>query len=203
MSNAAPVDPPEDHAPPILVAVPPLGELLAGDPPDFDDEPVAPVDADQANRWLYRIAQLDAADAADIEIANTERARIDLWLSLQLQRRAHDRDWLTKSLTLMHETAVRNGGPKTVHLPNGTLVARQQPPEWTFDDRFIDWAEKHNPDLLRRPPAEIDKNAAKKAIDPDGNIVSKLDPGDELFVAPGVTVIKRPDKVTIKAGGTR
>jgi hypothetical protein len=186
MSNPAHID--EPQAVTRLVAVPDLTDVLAGDPPEFDDEPVAPIDADQADRWLRRLRILAEQDDADTELANTERARIDLWLTLQQQHRAKDREWLESSLTLHMENHLRTAGPraaKTIHLPNGDLIARAAPPVYDYDDEeaFVVWAERTGREnLLRFRDPEPDKNAVKAAFPLAPGELAQLQPGTPTTV---------------------
>jgi hypothetical protein len=176
------------HPKPVLLAVPDLDELLAGDDPDWDTDPQPPVDADQADRWLRRLRILNEQEDADTELANTQRARIDLWLSLQNESRAKTRAWLEASLILHHEAYLRTAGPKaakTIHLPNGDLIARAQQPEWRYTDEaaFIGWAETNNRDeFLTRPAPVPDRNAVKRMLAPPAPVLESLTVGDPLDV---------------------
>lgn len=174
-----------------------LDALLSGDEPPYDTEPEAPIDADRANGMLRTLGRLQRELDAAKEMATAEHARVDLWLTLEADRIGKRVTWLRSALELFHERLLREDARrKTVHLPNGTLAAKAQPPEWQFDaDTFIAWAVENAPDLIRQRPApapEVDKTAAKKTLAfNDGRAITEH--GE--FV-PGVTVIERGPRFT-------
>jgi hypothetical protein len=195
-----------------LVAVPDLADVLAGDEPAFDTDPTPPLDADQADRWLRRLRILAEQDDADVELANTERARIDLWLSVQKARRAATTAWLEASLQMHMENHLRVGGEKaarTIHLPNGDLVARKQQPEYEYEDQdaFITWAERTGREhLLRYKDPEPDKNAVKAAFPLTPAELDSLRPGEPTGVLAEdrcacVTDTDDPDPTCTDCGG--
>lgn len=189
-----------------LTPVPNLDDILEGDDPDFDQEPVAAIDADQADRWLRRLGHLHADDRADEELANARIATINTWLMARREQRRRAVEYLERSLELWHAANVANGAAKTITLPAGKVASRAQQPEWDFDDAaFLAWATEHAPDLVNQPapPApRPDKPAAKKALTVAG--LDRARPGDELpvvdengEVVPGLVVVARGPKVTV------
>lgn len=182
-----------------------LEQFLAGDEPDFDADPTPPVDLDQAERWLRHVRRLTAELTQVVEVANAQRARIDLWESVETERLERRIAWFEQGLAAMHAAVLRDNpkGPKTLRLPSGQLKARGQQPEWEFDGPlFVAWAQRSRPALVNTPPppaAKPDKAEAKARLrvkDPDakpGDTVEVIDPltGE---VVPGVTVTIRGDK---------
>lgn len=166
-----------------------LDALLSGPEPDWDTDPEAPAGVDQANGMLRTLARLRRQLTDAEELAAAEHARVDLWLTVQAQRIGDRTRWLETALALWHAGLLRDDPRrKTVQLPNGTLTARAQTPEWRFDpETFIPWAEANAPHLLRHKPApapEIDKAAAKKSL------------ADAAGAVPGLTVVDRGPRFT-------
>lgn len=189
-----------------------LTEFLEGDDPDWDTDPAAhaPTDTDQADKWGRKLARLKADADADLELYNTEVARLQLWLSVRQARRDTQTAWLEGSLAEFHRRLIaRDPTASTVELPSVTLTARRQQPEWIYTDEteFVAWATTHRPELVRRPdppPPAPDKNAVKKALAFDatatpGADTPAFDPTSGE-IAPGVTVRRRPKKFTATPG---
>jgi hypothetical protein len=185
-----------------------LDEVLAGDEPDFDAEPIPPAGTEHANRMLRRLARLQREQQAAEDLANAERERINNWLAGEQLRIVKQQVWLEQSLAQFHR-AVLALDPKAIKisLPNGELQSRKQQPVWDFDDEtFLEWAEQHAPDLIRHPdppptpPPAIDKAAAKKALTPVDvdDTVERWVVAEGGEVVPGVTVTVRDRKYTIE-----
>jgi hypothetical protein len=185
-----------------------LDEFLSGDEPDYTTEPAAPVDMDQAERWLRHYRRLQTEADRALEVANAERARIDLWLSVELDRIGRQQAWFEQGLTQMHAAVLRvTPKAKTLRLPSGTLKARAQQPEWSIDDEpaFLTWAREHRPELVNQPvppPAKPAKADAKKVLELTepkaraGERVAVRDP-QSGEVVPGVTVLIRGEAFSI------
>lgn len=168
-----------------------LDDAMSGPDPDWDDEPTAAVDAEQADRWMTRLAVLARRDAQTRILAQLRRETVDRWETEQLERTARQREWLVVSLRGYHAALLaEDPRAKTVHLPSGTLTARAQQPVWEFGPEFTAWATVAAPELLRVPPPpepQPDKAAVKRALTVvDGRAVT----ADGEF-APGVTVTER------------
>lgn len=162
-----------------------LEALLAGDEPDWDTDLEAPEDADSADRMLRRMRLLREERDSALEVAQAQRARIDLWLSCEQSRIDARLESLRSALEIYHRRLLaQDSKRKTVSLPNGRLVSRAQQPEYQFEEPvFVDWAERYNPDLIRvKEVRSIDKAAAKKFVADQGTTI------------PGVTVVERGPK---------
>lgn len=205
----------EHHEPEHDAEVIDLDEFLAGPEPDFDTEPTAPVDMDQAERFLRHWRRLQADADRATEVANTQRARIDLWLSAELDRVGRQQRWFEQSLFGLHSAILRaTPKAKTLHLPSGSLRARAQQPEWAYDDEeaFVAWAVEHRPELAPDPvppplparkPAKAEAKKRLTLADPKarpGMSVGVIDP-DSGEVVPGLHVVIRGDTHWIELPG--
>lgn len=189
-------------------------ELLGPEPDyDTDPEPIGTADRDQANRHLARIAKLDAAIDADIEVAEAQIERTTAWLESRRTVHAAQRRWHEQILERYHR-AVLSVDPrlKTIKLPNGTLRARAQQPEWEWEDDgkvFGQWVWENRPDLAEAlvafPPAPDPKlvvTEAKKALTIEerkgSKVVARTFGKLEDGTAPaGVKVTERDDKFDV------
>lgn len=178
-----------------------LDALLSGDEPAWDDEPEAPAGADQANGYLRSLGRLQRQLDDVKELANSERARVDLWESVETGKLQSRMRWLRQALALYHQSLLtENPARKSLSLPNGTLRVRAMPDAYDFTPEFLEWAQVSAPELVRQkppPPPEVDKAAAKRRL-----VVAGYSGGRALVVTPegesvpGVTVTKQPPKFT-------
>jgi hypothetical protein len=129
------------------------------------------------------------------DLAARERDRIDAWEAGHVEARRREIEWLEDSLAQYHRAVLADDrGAKTIELPDGTLKARKQLPEWSFDtEAFVQWAKHAAPDLLRTPETvtAVDKAAAKKVLtvcEGDGSVDVITRDGEKV---PGVTVTYR------------
>lgn len=174
-----------------------LDDLLAGPEPEWDETPVPPDGTEHANRLLRRLARVRREQATVDALAAAEYARVDAWHAGEAHRLDRQQEWLEQALAQYHRAVLaRDPKAKTVSLPNGTLKARAQQPEWTFEDpdAFLAWAQANAPELVRQPdppgPA-IDKAATKQTMAAnvvDGRLVVLGE------IVPGVTVTDREAK---------
>lgn len=180
-----------------------LTEYLAGPDPDYDTDPEAPLDADEANTRLRRLARIRAEIEAVEDQARTQIEQINAWAEHRYEVLHNRARWEREGLEMWHRAVLADDpSRKTISLPCGTLSARRQQPVWEFDDEvFLAWAQEHAPDLVRvpEPKPAIEKAAAKKAL-----IVTTIEPGAtvpaltaEGEVVPGVTVTVRPPSFTV------
>lgn len=181
-----------------------LTEYLAGPDPDYDTEPEAPQDADEANTRLRRLARIQAQIQWVEDQAATQIAQINAWAERRYEVLHNRARWEREGLEMWHRAVLADDpARKTISLPCGTLKARAQQPVWEFDDEvFLAWAQEHAPDLVRvpEPKPQVEKAAAKKAlvaVDPlgEGCGVHVVTAAGE--VVPGVTVTVRPPSFTV------
>lgn len=179
-----------------ITDLPDLDEFLAGDEPDYDLEPdTVHIDRATAERYVRRVAKLDADHAAETAAVQAEIDRLQQWLAGRYETYAAQRGWLTGVLRRFHE-AILSVDPKakTLHLPSGDLKMRVQQDALTVDgEQFIPWATEHRPDTLREIPATVavDLRTVRAAL-VNGFIVDA-----DGEVAPGVTVEEREPKFTV------
>lgn len=181
-----------------------LAGYLAGDTPDYTAEPGLPDGHDDVNRRLRRLARIRAEITQVQQEAADEMARIELWLHARLDVLEGRQAWELEGLEMWHRAVLaEDPDRKTISLPSGTLKARVQQPEWSFDEPvFLAWAEKARPELVRVPVPKpsIDKAAAKKTLIPDATGLDiVVSPDGELV--PGVTVTVREPKFVVDTSG--
>lgn len=146
--------------------------------PDGDEAPPIPADADEANRWLRRLARLDA-DAAEVEaIARAEIDRVTAWKADRLSGIDRARSWAESVLDGWTRAQHAAGGAQSVSLPNGTVALRRAPAgsarplviEVGSDVEIQAWlarlSDAHPTWVKER--LSLDKNAVKAATTPDG-----------------------------------
>jgi hypothetical protein len=95
--------------------------------------------------------------------------QIDEWFDRQFDKRRHQIEWLTRSLTAYHAGVFARSQQASISLPYGSLGSRAQQPEWSYPDEqaFMAWAREHAPSLVRTPPQpadEIDRAEAKRLL---------------------------------------
>ncbi len=172
-----------------------LDEYLAGPDPDYDQDPEAPQDADEANRRLRRLARIRADIAQVEETAARQIEQVNAWAERRYEVLHNRARWEQDGLEMWHRAVLADDpSRKTISLPCGTLKSRVQQPVWEFDDEiFTCWAEDHAPSLLR-VRSSIDKAAAKQEIVvlDDGRYITGT--GE---VVPGVSVTVRPPSFSV------
>lgn len=153
---------------------------------------------DRANRAVWKIGRIQADLADDEALYKAERERLDAWITDRRLRAEQAVAFLT-ALTAGFHAIVLEDDPKkkTIKLPAGDLVARQQPAQWVVDDpeHLIMWAEQNGwGDVVRRRDPEVDRPALKRTfhVTPDG----VLSPDGERV--PGVTVVEGETKFSVK-----
>lgn len=179
-----------------------LTEYLAGPDPDYDTEPEAPQDADEANTRLRRLARIQAQIQWVEDQAATQIAQINAWAERRYEVLHNRARWEREGLEMWHRAVLADDpGRKTISLPCGTLKARVQPPVWEFDDEaFLAWATVHAPGLVRvpEPKPAVNKAEAKKALIVEEQ--AEFDPAvftAEGEIVPGVTVTSRGPSFTV------
>lgn len=153
------------------------------------------IDGPKTADWACRkLARLRGQMAANEDLADEERRRIDEWLGAENAKLQRDASFFEGLLCEWHRTVLdTEPDRKTVALPAGKLVARKQPARWTFDeDAFILWAVRSGHDeLVRRPAPEVDRAEAKRLFKVLDGIV--VDPASG----------EAPQGVTVEPGDVR
>jgi hypothetical protein len=150
------------------------------------------VDNDQKADWAIRkLAVIRRKQAENKAIYDAEIVRITEWLSTV--NTALDRDALYFEAVLTpYALLQRSEGRKSVTLPHGTLKTTAGQPKIEFNDesKFIEWASKNEPTLLRIK-TEVDKTALKALITEEGVVIST-----QGEIVPEVTVV--PAETSVK-----
>lgn len=166
-------------------------------PPEADDEEGRQrfvIDGPKTAEWaLRKLGRLRGRMAANDDLANEERRRIDEWLANENAKLQRDASFFEGLLREWQEAVLETEDRKTISLPAGTLRARRLPDRWTFDgDAFLAWAVRAGrDDLIRTPAPEVDRPKVKQSLVVEHGIV--VDP------ATGETV----DGVTVEPGDVR
>lgn len=163
-----------------------IEQVLSGPEPAYSETPAEALPAEdrQAMNYLRRLARLRADRHRIEELFTTTVDELELRRRIQLDPIEASIAWLEQALALWHAARFREDAKLiTIHLPTGTLRSTKAQPRWTYDDEaaFLEWASKHATAAIRHPDPpkdQIDKNGAKKALDPiidviDGNAIIK------------------------------
>jgi hypothetical protein len=157
---------------------------------DGEYKPAFVVDSDEKAAWALRKyhAALDRVTQAE-ELAAAEMSRIDAWV--EDRRRVYGRDMeffgglLSRYALEQREQFDR----KKIDLPDGVVQTRSTSDRFKVIDKdaFIEWAQKHAPEVLRISYSADMSSLADRfimagdgAVDEDGVIVPgvKVEPGN-------------------------
>jgi hypothetical protein len=162
---------------------------------------VAVTDRESLGQALRQLRDAQSRIAENIATHDAEVKRIGLWLS---QETAMDYATIQNLTALIRpyalaeaERQVAMGGHKRVSHPDGECDVRAQQPEFERDVELLTpWAVANG--YLRQPKVpdpELDWNRLKGDATVRGD---RLVLGETGELIPGVTVIARPDQVTIR-----
>lgn len=163
--------------------------------------------ADQAEWALRKLHRIARAENRVQELYDAERERLDTWRNSEMKKTERDREFFESLLKRYHASLIEKDptAPSTIKLPHGQLKARQQQPEWIYDDPedVVHWALSVDPRLVR-VKHEPDKEAIKNylAIDaprielPAGHEFNPVDPktGEEIE---SIRIVARPRKFSV------
>jgi len=177
-------------------------DALAGDEPDFEQKPTAPLDLDQATQWVAKVArarrlreEYQAAHAAAV-------ARLNARLSERMSALDQQEEWYGEALAMFHRTALANDPEAlTIPTPAGTLKSRKGQKQWTYGDEeaLLAWAVENADDAVDYPPTpapKVNKTRLKKALK-DAKVSDGVVMTDDGVAVPGVTVADAVRKFTI------
>jgi hypothetical protein len=145
---------------------------------------------DRANRAVWKVGRIQDDLADDEALYKSELARLTDWITNRRLRAEKAIEFLT-TLTAGYHAIVLEDDPKrkTIRLPAGDLVARQQPARWDIDDdQFIEWARANNHDELLNTKVTVDRLTVKSDLHvaPDGRAVDGYgEVVDGVTVTPG------------------
>lgn len=144
-----------------------FADALEGDGPDFDAEPSAPLDMDQATQWVASLARVrrlrEEYEAAHAAAINRLSARLfERMIALDTQE-----GWFSEALEMYHRTVLSlDPEAKTIPTPAGTLKSTATQPEWQFYDEeaFTVWALENLPEVIADPPPPPALKVAKAKV---------------------------------------
>jgi phage host-nuclease inhibitor protein Gam len=150
--------------------------------PLFMDRPMlSQADADY---YLSKLGELDTTVAANVESAEEQIKRINLWLEVETDKIQKKKNYYLLALdNWMHMNEF-----STKQLVAGTLKVRSQQPEIRIDDETKVLMDERFVRIVPEKKA-IDKTALRKYC---------MDTGDEI---PGIEIILKPHKFCYKLNG--
>lgn len=117
-----------------------VDEMLAGPEPDWESEPEAPPDAEQADKMLVRLRMVQRERERDRAAAETRISQIVNWQAEREGTYGAREEWLIQTLEHYHQAVLRmDPNAKTIHLPSGDLPSRMGQAQWTIDDAEVLW----------------------------------------------------------------
>ncbi len=158
------------------------------------------VDNEQKANWaLRKIRQLQEKRVANIELAENEIERINMWLDDINSELEQSIDFFTGLLEQYHRRIFeQDPKAKTIKLPHGKLKMRKQQPEFIRDDgKLLAWLESQG--TVGKAYIKIIKSPhwadLKKKLEIAGD--KMVDPESGLIVV-GVEVIEREPKLYVE-----
>ena len=156
-------------------------DALAGDQPDFESKPTAPLDLDQATQWVAQVARARRLRDEYEEAHRAAVARLNARLDERVEALNQQEEWYAEALEMFHRTAIAvDDKALTIPTPAGTLKSTKTQPVWEFYDEaaFTAWALENLPEVIaplpEPPEPKVAKNAVKKALKDDAEAVIKL-----------------------------
>lgn len=156
------------------------------------------IDDDQKANWaLRKIRQLQEKRVANIELAENEIERINMWLDDINSELEQSIDFFTGLLEQYHRRIFeQDPKAKTIKLPYGKLKMRNQQPEYRRDDeKLLSWLKqtgKTDYIVVKESPAWAQ---LKKTLQVAGNALVDPETGE---VAEGVEVVERGPKFSVE-----
>ena len=178
-----------------------LSEIAAGIPEGSTVEQKFSIQTkEQANWALRKIAAIERGRQEALAAARAEIARIQAWLTEEEKRADQAREYLDFLLEDYHRRQLaENPKAKTIKLLHGELQLRAQQPEFQRDEAAIKtWAKDNRPEALIPQEPKLDWAGLKKHLVVQGGRAVDPTTGE---VVPGIAVIERPEKFSIKLQG--
>lgn len=115
-----------------------LDAFLAGEEPNWGEEPEPPPNQHEADKMLVRLSRLRRQRAASREAAEERIRQVVAWQAEREGVWLRQEEWLLGALRRYHEAVLMlNPSSTTIHLPSGDLRSRKVQPEWTIDDEAL------------------------------------------------------------------
>lgn len=172
---------------------------------DFDAEPSALLDIEQADYALRRIARIDHEMKRNEAIARHQVEKIQAWLHGRSDILLSQREWWVRSAEGWMRSHNAETGVKTEKLPSGTLSLRKAQPKVEVDADPVD-----APEQFVKVVTKWDRNAIKQACSAGPEVeVSDIPEGYKARAAvtadgeqlPGVVLlVPTRDSFSLKAG---
>ena len=176
---------------------------IAGDAPDTDGEPTAPLDLDQATQWVAQVDRIRRLREEYQQAHAAAVARLNARLNARVSALAEQEEWYAEALEMFHRTVLASDSEAlTIPTPAGTLKSRKGQPTFSYtdDEALLAWAMENANDAVDFPPTpdpRLNKTKFKKAVKEakvsDGVIIT-----DDGEAVPGVTVADPERKFTIE-----
>lgn len=156
------------------------------------------VDNEQKANWaLRKIRQLQEKRVANIELAENEIERINMWLDDINSELEQSIDFFTGLLEQYHRRIFeQDPKAKTIKLPHGKLKMRKQQPEFIRDnDKLLSWLKQSNKTDYIVVKESPDWAQLKKTLQVAGNALVDTETGE---VVEGVEVVEREPKFSVE-----
>ena len=153
---------------------------------------------DKAIWAMRKIATIDQSIAEVDKAADAVVDRTNAWRVEEVKRISSQRGFFEGLLEGYHRRIMAdNPKQKTIKLPHGQLQIRAQQPEFVRDGKkIIEWADKEMPVVITREP-KLDWGTLKDSL----KIVENIAMTSQGEVVPGITVVPRGDKFSVKLTG--
>ena len=157
-----------------------LADQLAEEPLGFSHETFR-VDSDELAQWAFRklkIAQQRIDDIA--QQSKDERAKIDNWEALVSKSPLRDITFFENQLK-DYAAKVRDGGRKTLVLPDGEVHSRSIPAKAAVSDKDValKWCHENRPEWIREKE-ELNLAALKDEVEFNGDLVIDKHTGEVI-----------------------
>lgn len=147
--------------------------------------------------WAFRkLAKIKLEEDEIKKVAEKEFERIEAWQKQELAKNEDSKAFF-EGLLVEYYSKERLENPKfKISTPYGKVSSRKLQPSYEYDnDKFIAWAKENEYSNLIRIKEEVSKADVKKAFKINGNQLLDENTGQ---IVDGVTVVERPDSVSVK-----
>ena len=181
-----------------------LAAALAGDEPDYDEAPYAPLDLEQASDWLTQIQQVRAKRQEYLDAHTAIVARLTKRLNDVLEPMARNEAWYVEALEIFHRTALTLDPKATkIQTPAGDLTSNAGQKKWVYEDEaaLLEWAMANVTDainLLPAPDPSLKKVELKKALNEHATFSDGVVVWEDGTLVPGVKVLPAERSFDVK-----
>lgn len=157
------------------------------------------VDSMSAADWALRKIRARRAEMAEIKkYADTEKARIDMWLKEQTETLQRDVDFFEAQLKPFVADALEGKKTKTMKFPCGSCSFKKSTPSFTKDEAVLLQYVKENDSQYINVKESVNWAEFKKTLQfaQDGKLITA-----DGEIVPGVTYTIEEDTFTVKTEG--